>query len=305
MIPEVADRRREDLDELAAVLETSGEYRVLRRLRLRPAPAPPHDARIRRGVFVDVETTGLDSAVDEILELAMLTFDYSMDGSFVAPVGSFNQMRDPGRPIPPDVTRLTGITHEMVAGRHIDGSAVEAFLDGAALVIAHNASFDRRFCERLLPVFAAKPWACSLREVDWTAEGFESARLSSLAAGLGLFFDGHRALHDCEAALDVLSRPLPHSGRTGLSVLLESARRPRWRLRAEATPFASRDRLKRRGYRWEAGNGAARGAWCTETDEQSFEAECEFLRSEIYRQPAPPIDARLLTAYERYSQRSD
>jgi hypothetical protein len=34
---------------------------------------------------------------------------------------------------------------------------------------------------------------------------------ASLTAGHGLFFDGHRALHDCEAALDVLSRPLSHN----------------------------------------------------------------------------------------------
>lgn len=193
----------------------------------------------------------------------------------------------------------------MAASLSIDLSAVEAFLDGVVLAIAHNASFDRRFCERLLPVFVAKPWACSLREIDWAAEGFESARLASLAAGHGLFFDGHRALHDCEAALDVLSRPLPHSGRTGLSVLLESARRPRWRLRAEAYPL----RLTRwpEAPRLSVGGRQRRctGAWCTEIDEQSFETKCEFLRSTIYRRPEPPIDARLLTAYERYSKWSD
>lgn len=304
MNPHAVVRDVDELERCAALLEASSDYRVLRRLRLSAPLLPPEGLTLRRAVIVDVETTGLDPATDEILELAMLTFDYSIDGTFASPIESFDRLRDPGRPIPPEVTRLTGITDEMVAGRHIDGSAVEDFLNGTALVIAHNASFDRKFCERFLPVFAAKPWACSLREIDWAAEGFESARLSGLAAGHGLFFDGHRALHDCEATLDLLSRPLPHSGRTALGVLLDSARRPRWRLRAEATPFALRDRLKRRGYRWEAGNGAARGAWCTETDEQSFEAECEFLSSEIYRQPAPPIDARLLTAYERYSQRS-
>jgi NAD-dependent SIR2 family protein deacetylase len=71
-----------------------------------------------------------------------------------------------------------------------------AFVRQAALVIAHNAQFDRRFCERLFPVFAEKPWACSFREVGWADEGFESARLSQLANAHRLFFDGHRALHD-------------------------------------------------------------------------------------------------------------
>lgn len=294
-----------DLEKLAAVLESSGEYRVLRRLHLTTTTQPPVGTTMRRGVLVDVETTGLDSATDEIIELAMLAFDYSTDGSFVLPANSFDQLRAPGRPISPEVARLTGITDEMVVGQSIASSAVDAFISDAALIIAHNAAFDRRFCERLFPSFAAKPWACSLREVDWASEGFESARLSALAAGHGRFFDGHRALQDCEAALDVLSRPLPRTGRIALSVLLDSARRPRWRLRAEGAPFALRERLKLRGYRWEAGKGVVQGAWCTETDEQSFDTECEFLRVEIYRQPAPPIVARLLTAYERYSQRSD
>lgn len=295
----------EDLEKLAAMLESSGEYRILRRLRPASPALAPVGTPMRRGVLVDVETTGLDPTTDEIIELAVLAFDYSTDGSFVAPVNSFDQVRDPGRPISPDVTRLTGITDELVVGRSIDLSAVDAFIGDAVLVIAHNAGFDRRFCERLLPSFAAKPWACSLREVDWASEGFESARLSSLVAGHGRFFDGHRALNDCEAALHVLSRPLPRTGRTALSVLLDSARRPRWRLRAERAPFAQREHLKLRGYRWEAGKGIAQGAWCTETDDESFEAECEFLRSEIYGRPAPPIGSRLLTAYERYSVRSD
>lgn len=302
-MPESAELQ--DLEKLAAVLESSGEFRILRRLRPGRPALPPKGTPMRRGVLVDVETTGLDSETDEIIELAMLAFDYSTDGSFVSPANSFDQLRDPDRPISPDVTRLTGITDETVAGQSIDGSSVEAFIADAALVIAHNAAFDRRFCERLVPSFATKPWACSVREVDWVSEGFESARLSALAAGHGRFFDGHRALHDCEAVLDVLSRPLPRTGRTALGVLLESARRPRWRIRAERTPFVSKETLKERGYRWEGGKGVARGAWCTETEEQSFEAECEFLRAEVYRQPAPAIHARLLTAYERYSLRAE
>jgi DNA polymerase-3 subunit epsilon len=174
----------------------------------------------------------------------------------------------------------------------------------AALVVAHNAGFDRRFCERLFPVFAEKPWACSLCEVDWKKEGFEGARLSQLANAYGLFFDGHRALHDCEAAVELLSRPLPRSGRSAFSVLLESARTSRYRIRAAGTPFALRERLKLRGYRWDAGDRAGRGAWWTEVVEEDLEAERRFLRDEIYRAPVV-VDARLLTAFERYSDRSD
>ena len=297
--------RDEDLERCASVLEASGEYRVLRRLRLTTALGLPEGVPARRGVIVDVETTGLDPATDEVLELAMLAFDYSIDGAFVSAVASFDQLRDPGRPIPPEVTKLTGITDEMVVGKNIDVAAADAFVKPAALVIAHNAAFDRRFCERLSPVFAEKPWACSLREVGWIDEGFESARLSQLAGGFWLFFNGHRAGHDCEAALELLSRPLPRGGRTALSVLLESARRPRWRIRAEGAPYASRETLKRRGYRWDPGDRARRGAWYTEVVEDILEAERDFLQADIYRRQDAVIDARLLTAFERHSERSD
>lgn len=302
--PVKADGRVAKLERFASRLESSGEYRVLRRLHLRAIGSPSENAAIRRGVFVDTETTGLDSDTDEIIELAMLSFDYAVDGTFVSPVATFDRLRDPGRPISSEVAALTGITDKMVCGKSIAPFEVASFLEGAALVIAHNSSFDRLFCERFFPVFAEKPWACSLREIDWKAEGFDSARLSQLANACGLFFDGHRALNDCEAALDLLLRPLPRSGRTGLSVLLESARRSRWRIRAGGSPFHRRDVLKQRGYRWEPADRGQPGAWCTEVEESAFEEECHFLRTDIYRRSDAPLDIRLLTAFERYSSRA-
>ena len=74
--------------------------------------------------------------------------------------------------------------------------------------------------------------------------------------------------------------------------------------RVTAEAVIGRDILKRRGYRWEPGELARRGAWCTEVAEEAFEAECAFLRDDIYRGKDAAIDARLLTAFERYSVRS-
>ena len=296
--------RAEELERFASLLEATGEYRVLRRLRLRSMECPSENVVIRRGVFVDTETTGLDPDTDEIVELAMLSFDYAVDGTYASPVASFDRLRNPGRPISSEVSALTGITDQMVFGKSIDPAEVASFLEGAGLVIAHNSSFDRLFCERFFPVFADKPWACSLREVDWKAEGFDSARLSQLASACGLFFDGHRAMNDCEAALELLFRPLPRSGRTGFGFLLESARRSRWRIRAAGSPFHLREVLKQRGYRWEPAARGQPGAWCTEVEESAFEEECRFLRTEVYRRSDATLDTRLLTAFERYSSRA-
>lgn len=295
---------RSSLEGIAARLEASGSYRILRRLEPRESYHVPDGTPTRRGVFVDVETTGLDPATDEIVELALVPFDFSRDGRIFAVHESFSRFRDPGRPIPAAVTALTGISDAMVAGASIDAAEIEEFLGAAALVVAHNAGFDRRFLERLCGAFATLPWACSWAEVPWADEGFDSAKLAHLATAHGFFHDGHRAVHDCRAGIEILSRTLPRSGRTALDLLLESARQPRWRIRAVRAPFERKDFLKRRGYRWCDGSDGRARAWNIDVAEHALESELAFLRSEIYRRHDVDIDARRISAFERYSGRA-
>ena len=291
-----------EAERIITLLETSGRYRVLRRLEARTHIHTPDSTPTRRGIFLDVETTGLDSATDEIIELAMLAFDYSTDGRICGIGASYDAFRDPGRPIPPAVTALTGITDAMVASKSIDVEEVSSFIGNADLIVAHNAEFDRRFCERLTGVFTEKAWACSYREVAWADEGFDSARLGHLAIGHGFFFDAHRALDDCRAGLEILSRPLPRSGRTALAALLLSARQPRWRLWATGAPFGKRGILKARGYRWHAGSDGRPKSWHVDVLEDAIENERRFLRQEIYGHDVD-VEACAITAFDRYSTR--
>lgn len=154
-------------------------YRVLTRLCPPDPIAAPAEARI--ALYVDVETTGLDPRRDEIIELAMAPFYYMPSGEIVGAGEPYSALRQPSSPIPPAITELTGITDEMVAGRSIDVDEVASYAAGASLVIAHNATFDRRFLERFSDIFSAKPWACSMTEVPWIEEGYESLKLSHLA----------------------------------------------------------------------------------------------------------------------------
>jgi DNA polymerase III subunit epsilon len=105
----------EDLEVLAERLDQSGDYRILRRV---PTVAhyaePPDGIELRRGLIVDVETTGLDPAQDKIIELALLPFDFSSDGGLYAVHEGYTGFEDPGRPVPETVTRLIGI-HETLA----------------------------------------------------------------------------------------------------------------------------------------------------------------------------------------------
>jgi len=294
---------RPELAAAAALLEGSEDYRILRRLVPRePTGTLPPDERIKTGLFLDVETTGLDPDRDEIIELAMVRFSFSTEGEVLATDPPFSRLRQPSKPIPAEITRLTGITDEMVAGKVIDAVEVENFVEPAVIVIAHNAGFDRRFVERAFPIFVVKAWGCSISDVPWREEGFEGSRLAYLAMRHGFFFDGHRATDDCHAALEILARDLPVSGEPALKRLLDNARKPTLRLWAVGSPFETKDILKARGYRWNAGENGNPKSWYIDLSEDGLEAEQAFLKDEVFhRDPDPRIDR--ITAFDRYSNR--
>jgi DNA polymerase-3 subunit epsilon len=190
----------------------------------------------------------------------------------------------------------------MVAGQSIDPAAVARFAAPSALVIAHNAGFDRKFLERYCDVFTTKAWACSMSQVDWAGEGYEGGKLAYLATAAGFFYDGHRAAHDCLATIALLARVHPRSGRTGLAQLLEQARTPSWRIWAENSPFELKDLLKARGYRWNPDGIGGPRAWYIDVPEAARDAELAFLQAEIYRGEIELLTRRI-DAYDRFSER--
>jgi hypothetical protein len=103
--------------DMIKTLEESGDYRVLRRLKPRDVfetVAPGQELRI--GVLIDLETTGLDTTSDEVIELGLVKFAYLADDRVAHVVDTLGAFNEPTKPIPPEVTELTGITAEMVAG---------------------------------------------------------------------------------------------------------------------------------------------------------------------------------------------
>ncbi len=288
-------------ERMAAELEASGDYRVLRRIVPRRCFNLDDGTPKKIGVILDVETTGLDPTKDEVIELGMIKFEYSPDGQVFRILGEFNGFSEPSIPIPPEIIKLTGITDAMVAGKKIDQAEVVGFVDEAAVVIAHNASFDRRFCEKKWPIFSMKAWACSVTEIDWHAEGFSGNRLGYLLNGCGLFHDGHRAVEDCRALIEILSRPLPMSGVSALKCLLDTARRATVRIWAENSAYESKDALKARGYRWSDGTDGRPRSWWIDVSEDALGAEVKFLTEEIFRGEVD-IPTRRLTAFDRFSE---
>jgi DNA polymerase-3 subunit epsilon len=292
-----------ELEGMADALAASGLYRIQRRLRPRPKLDASAGIELKQALFIDVETTGLDHQSDEIIELAMVPFTYGPDGQVYEVKEPFQRFNQPSKPISAEITKLTGITDEMVAGHAIDPTEVEAFARDAIVVIAHNAGFDRRFMEKLMPTFALKGWACSQSQIDWAGEGIEGTRLSYLVAGAGYFYDKHRAVNDCLAAIELLAAPLPVSEGTGLCALLANARKPTWRIWAENSPFDLKDVLKARGYRWNPDGTPFPKAWFIDVADDQRVAELSFLQKEIYQREIQLL-TRKIDAFNRFSDRA-
>lgn len=288
---------------MAETLAKSPDYRVLRRLVPRTEFTSCEGQATKTGIMLDVETTGLDTARDEIIELAMVKFTYLSEDRIARITDVFSSFNEPQNPIPAEITDLTGITDELVLGHQIDADAVAAFAEGAGIIIAHNASFDRRFAERYWPLFEHKAWACSATEVEWRKHGFDGSRLGYLLAGVGLFHEAHRAADDCRALVEILASDLPKQNQSALAVLLDRARRKTMRIWAEGAPFDLKDGLKKRGYRWSDGADGRPRSWYIDVDEASEASEIEFLKTTIYlRDVEPRIQA--MNAVNRFSNRA-
>ena len=290
-----------DPEAMAEVLDGHPDYRVLRRLKPRREFGHKRQGEIAKVLILDTETTGLDSSRDRIIELALILVDVDKATGLPLQVQEvFDELEDPGRTIPAEATRVTGITDAMVAGKRLDDARIAELMKGVDLVIAHNARFDRGFVEARLPAFAQLPWACSVAEIDWQAQGRGSAKLEFLAHELGFFYDAHRAEMDCHALLAVLAAPLPNTGETGLARLLAAAQATSYRVQATGSPFSSKDALRARGYRWDA----ERKVWHTLVGNQAaLDAECEWLKKDVYGGRSARIDIERQTALERFSSR--
>ncbi len=289
-------------EAMARVLEAHPDYRVLRRLQPTLDFGRKAVGDVVRVAVLDTETTGLDASKERIIELALVLVDVDVATGLPVRVRAvYDELEDPGKPIPPEAGRITGITDDMVAGKRLDDARVTSLMQGVHLVIAHNARFDRAFAEQRLPLFAQVPWACSLADIDWSAQGRGSAKLEFLAQELGYFYDAHRAEMDCHALLAVLAAPLPVGGHTGLAHLLKAAHTDRHRIEATGSPFEAKDALRARGYRWDA----ERKVWHTQVqDATALDTECAWLKQSVYRGRSASVQVARLSALDRHSGRA-
>lgn len=153
--------------------------------------------------MLDLETSGLEPLVDEIIEIAIAKYDIQTGQK----IADYNTLVKPKKEISDKVTHITGITNDMLTGypdfaAHID--EIKRVLD-ACIVVGHNIAFDIRFLEQNnvhLPqnaVFDTYPWVQSFGK-----DVFESYSLEAVAKALGSeHVQAHRAYSDVAANFDV------------------------------------------------------------------------------------------------------
>lgn len=153
----------------------------------------------------DIETTGGSPKSTKITEIAI----YKHDGEKV--VDEFQSLVNPESEIPPFITRLTGISDEMVIGApkfYEIAKEILEFLKDTTFV-AHNVGFDYgvlRTEYRSLGYDFRMPHLCTVKTARIVIPGHESYSLGKLTRGLGIELNGrHRAGGDALATAELFT----------------------------------------------------------------------------------------------------
>jgi len=156
-------------------------------------------------VVVDLETTGGAPTPEGIIEIGAVR----VAGGRL--LDTFARFVKPAHPIPPFISRLTGITDAMVADASPIGAVLPQFLAfaGDAVLVAHNAAFDVAHLNAAQQVLAGRPVdapvVCTLRLARRLLSHLRRRSLDAVAAELGVAcFGRHRALPDAHIAAEIL-----------------------------------------------------------------------------------------------------
>ena len=96
-------------------------------------------------IAIDLETTGLDPKVDSIIEIGAIKF---VKGKTV---DKFVSLVNPCKPIPPNISELTGITDEAVAAAPVFSEIIDGLLEfiGHLYLCGHQVEFDYNFLKKV------------------------------------------------------------------------------------------------------------------------------------------------------------
>lgn len=152
-------------------------------------------------IIIDIETTGNRSKYSSITEIAI----YQHNGQRVT--NHYSTLINPGIDIPYYITKLTGISNQMVrnAPKFYEVAKTIVELTAGRTFVAHNAKFDYNFIKeeftRLGYNFHSKT-LCTVQLSRKLLPGHKSYSLGKLCSDLGIEINGrHRASGDALATV--------------------------------------------------------------------------------------------------------
>jgi len=164
---------------------------------------------------LDTETTGLEQADGHrIIEIAILTYDSKSRKL----VDKYVQRIDPERSIQASAQEVHGISYNELVGCpkwEEVAPTIEAKLNAAGLLVAHNMDFDGPFiAAELLRVGMKVPDRtsfCTMENARWACPDGKFPKLQELCFALGVEYDpalAHSAFYDVEVMIKCFFRGL-------------------------------------------------------------------------------------------------
>jgi len=166
-------------------------------------------------VILDFETTGLSPGIgDRAIEVGAVKIEHGQV------TGRFQELMNPGQRISGFIESYTGITNAMLADARPCSQVMRDFADfiGDYNLVAHNASFDKRFLDAefaRISIEYSGQFACSMLAARRLCQQASNHRLGTLVTYLNIPIEGtfHRALYDSEmttkiwmAMLDIITQ---------------------------------------------------------------------------------------------------
>ena len=173
-------------------------------------------------IVLDIETTGLDPRFDEIIEVAALRCENDKE------ISRFHTLVRPEEEIDDFITKLTGITNEMLSTAPSIQSVLPAFRDfvGDSIIVGHNVNFDINFIydysrSNSLPVFSNN-FVDTLRLSRRLYKEMPNHKLSTLVTYLDVGNSvEHRALADCISTYSCYLKMKQYVQETGASLMTD------------------------------------------------------------------------------------
>lgn len=168
-------------------------------------------------VLFDLETTGISCNYDEVIEISAV----KVRGGRI--VEEFNELVNPGRPIPYAASAVNNISDAMVADAPPFREILPGFLEfaGNDVLAGHNIhSFDMKFlyrdCERFFHQALTNDYVDTLKLARLCYPKLRHHRLGDMAELYGISTEGaHRALSDCRMNQQVFERLAKELGKIG------------------------------------------------------------------------------------------